>query len=358
MSSRILGQVGGERLLTDLRHLGQLLHEQAVGQRLGLTALLEWFRDERLRHRRRRAPAPPRLRRAGRADRDDPRQQGPRVPGRLPALRLRRLRARPADRALPRPLRPGPPAAADRRRRQRPAVGVTASTPTGPRRPGEELRKLYVALTRAQSQVVTWWAPDEGTEQGRAAPDALRPPTRQPRRAAGRAGAGRRAGARDPADHRARLRRPGRRARRRRPAPGSPCRSRRTSRWPRGCSTALIDTEWRRTSYSGLIRVEEQAIATSEPEVPGKDDEPVEGDGEEVPVSGAVDVAEAADLPSPMADLPAGAGFGSLVHAILEHADPEAPDLRAELRSRAAGAAAVVASRRRRPTSWPMRCCR
>ena len=32
-----------------------------------------------------------------------------------------------------------------------------------------------------------------------------------------------------------------------------------------------------------------------------------------------------------MADLPVGATFGSLVHAVLEHADPEAPDLRAEL---------------------------
>ena len=37
------------------------------------------------------------------------------------------------------------------------------------------------------------------------------------------------------------------------------------------------------------------------------------------------------DLPAPMAGLPVGATFGSLVHAVLEHADPAAPDLRAEL---------------------------
>lgn len=37
-------------------------------------------------------------------------------------------------------------------------------------------------------------------------------------------------------------------------------------------------------------------------------------------------------MPSPMADLPVGADFGSLVHAVLEHADPGAPDgLEAEL---------------------------
>ncbi len=32
-----------------------------------------------------------------------------------------------------------------------------------------------------------------------------------------------------------------------------------------------------------------------------------------------------------MADLPVGATFGSLVHAVLEHADPDAADFRAEL---------------------------
>ena len=36
-------------------------------------------------------------------------------------------------------------------------------------------------------------------------------------------------------------------------------------------------------------------------------------------------------MPSPMAGLPVGATFGSLVHAVLEHADPSADDFRAEL---------------------------
>ena len=38
-----------------------------------------------------------------------------------------------------------------------------------------------------------------------------------------------------------------------------------------------------------------------------------------------------ADVASPMANLPVGATFGSLVHAVLEHADPAAADFRAEL---------------------------
>ena len=38
-------------------------------------------------------------------------------------------------------------------------------------------------------------------------------------------------------------------------------------------------------------------------------------------------------VPSPMADLPMGATLGSLVHAVLETADPFAHDLAAELES-------------------------
>ena len=41
-------------------------------------------------------------------------------------------------------------------------------------------------------------------------------------------------------------------------------------------------------------------------------------------------------VPSPMADLPAGTSFGTLVHAVLETTDPQAPDLLAELRVRSA----------------------
>jgi exodeoxyribonuclease V beta subunit len=65
---------------------------------------------------------------------------------------------------------------------------------------------------------------------------------------------------------------------------------------------------------------------TSEPELSAQDDEPsVEDD--------AVTVAARADegIVSPMAALPSGATFGSLVHGVLEETDPEAPDLRAEL---------------------------
>ncbi|MGV0802111.1 exodeoxyribonuclease V subunit beta, partial [Mycolicibacterium elephantis] len=87
-----------------------------------------------------------------------------------------------------------------------------------------------------------------------------------------------------------------------------------------------IDTSWRRTSYSGLIRAAEATPVSSEPEVGELDDEVAE-----IPL---VTSPVGSDVPSPMADLPSGAKFGTLVHAVLETADPFAPDLAAELEAR------------------------
>jgi exodeoxyribonuclease V beta subunit len=84
-----------------------------------------------------------------------------------------------------------------------------------------------------------------------------------------------------------------------------------------------IDTSWRRTSYSGLIRAAEATPVSSEPEVVQLDDEVAE-----IPL---VSTTAGDEVPSPMADLPSGPKFGTLVHAVLETADPFAADLAAEL---------------------------
>ena len=96
--------------------------------------------------------------------------------------------------------------------------------------------------------------------------------------------------------------------------------------------TRSVDTSWRRTSYSALSAAAAEPDATraavaSEPEVRPKDDEP------EVVVEPEAATPSPGAVVSPMADLPVGATFGSLVHAVLEHADPQAADLRAELRA-------------------------
>jgi exodeoxyribonuclease V beta subunit len=108
-----------------------------------------------------------------------------------------------------------------------------------------------------------------------------------------------------------------------------------------------VDTAWRRTSYSALAAYdapsEPLATVTSEPENPPRDDEvlPIVADPPATrpdATAEAVSVAvseKPAAVVSPMADLPVGATFGSLVHAVLEHTDPDAPaydgDLRAEI---------------------------
>ena len=214
---------------------------------------------------------------------------------------------------------------------------------------GEELRLTYVALTRAQSQVVTWWGPSQNAAHsglsrllfGRTAgestvPDRVPVPTDFEATAA--LAAWQEVGA---LAHELSAREP------RTGAAGRPQRDRVAVRQ----FTRTIDTDWRRTSYSGLIRAEEQAATTAvdvEPEVAGHGGrgggqwfEPSRRSGLETvadapPQPPGADArsssTEGNDVPSPMADLPAGATFGSLVHGVLEHADPKAPDLAAELR--------------------------
>ncbi|MBK7822908.1 MAG: hypothetical protein IPJ61_18110 [Tessaracoccus sp.] len=112
----------------------------------------------------------------------------------------------------------------------------------------------------------------------------------------------------------------------------------------------IIDQTWRRTSYSGLTAGLHDAPAgtvADEPESLGFDTPLVDP----VSVLGTRDSRREArvhversarisglDRSSPMADLPAGAGFGTLVHAVLERLDwapdaveAQAPVLVAEL---------------------------
>ena len=108
---------------------------------------------------RQRAHPPARQRRGRGPARDDPRQQGPGVPGRLPADAVGPLPAGP-DR-----FRCSTPTSSDGGHRcidvgrGGPAVDRRTSTAPVTEDDGESLRLLYVAMTRARSQVVAWWAP-------------------------------------------------------------------------------------------------------------------------------------------------------------------------------------------------------
>ncbi|WP_296137795.1 UvrD-helicase domain-containing protein [uncultured Tessaracoccus sp.] len=157
----------------------------------------------------------------------------------------------------------------------------------------EELRLLYVGLTRARHLAVVWHTDEPGSVRGPVAAALL-----HERGDATLA---------DAHPFRVVDSRPGVRVSSvptrvtPRPAPTPPA----PPEPELAVSTRVIDQDWRRTSYSGLTR--------SLHELPSGADEP------ESPTPAAIDRALAG--PVPMGTLPAGAAFGTLVHEILELLD-------------------------------------
>jgi exodeoxyribonuclease V beta subunit len=328
LAARVLAMPEGERLLTDLDHLGQVLHDVQHREGLGLPGLLDWLREER---------------RAAQASNERTR----RLDTDARAVQFVTIHA---SKGLQYPVVYLPllfnkwtpdeptPLFHDVAGRRTLDVGgaVDDETAAQARREaaGEELRLTYVALTRAQSQVVTWWAPTRdsvhagltrvlfGRERGESAVPVTLPQVPSGFEVTAALTEWQSAGAltmelSELSQASASV-------------PGDPIASLDVRRFDRG-----VDTEWRRTSYSGLIRAEEQSApgVDSEPEVEGTVDEDATDELVEQPPSASTAVA-VDDLPSPMDTLPAGATFGSLVHGVLEHADPAAPDLAAELATR------------------------
>jgi exodeoxyribonuclease V beta subunit len=325
LAERVLAQPEGERLLTDLNHVAEALHDVAHRERLGLPALLEWLRRER----RRAVQSDERNRRL---DTDAAavqvvsihRSKGLQWPiVYLPTLFNRWF----DDRATILRHHDGGTRTLD--------VGGSASSEVRARAraedAAEELRLTYVALTRAQSQVVCWWGPSKDASHsglsrlllGRG-PDLAEVPDRVSLPADHELGTTLGAWQTAGAFHLEQVVTD--------PAPPISLESGTADLAVRTFDRA-IDTAWRRTSYSGLIRIEEQGaepVAPTEPEVTGTvDEDQPEEDVTPVPVPEAP-----AEGPlSPMNELPAGATFGSLVHGVLENADPQAADLLGELRT-------------------------
>ncbi len=321
--TRLLGQIDGERRLTDLRHVGEALHAATLAGQLGLTAGLEW-----LRHRQQEAGEDSSGERSRRLDSDAAAVQvvtvhsskGLEFPVVFVPFAWDRFVFEPEI----------PLFHEDSGRRVRNVGGPDspgfASDQVRHRTEeyGEDLRLLYVALTRAQAQVTAWWAPSaKNTASGplhrllftdvpdQGVPERI--PVPSDSAAFSRASA--------------------------RSLDG--CLSvdvvpdAASARWqrPAAASTTLaaavldrtLDPSWRRTSYTALTVGVHDAVIGSEPDVDEKDDEP------ETPVpDDASD--ELRDVLSPMAALPGGTTFGTLVHAVLEHVDTATGDLPVALR--------------------------
>ncbi len=320
LGRRVLAERGGERRMTDLTHVAQLLHETSHRERLTLPALRDWLRRQR-DNRGRTAE------RNRRIDSDAAAVQIMTVWGskglQFPVVYLPFAFNRHVFlEDIPlfhdddvRCLQVGGP--------DSPNLGEMKilSRAEAAR---NDIRLAYVALTRAQSQIVAWWAPAQDEPSGglsrlmrgrgvgdAAVPDRCEPRTITDEQALACFGAWEAAGG--PVLEKSLI-----------------AEMPEVSRVAQSADLAarhfhrFIDTTWRRTSYSALIRGSDEAGVSSEPESTARDDE-VDLSPAELPP--AFD----ADLISPMASLPAGATFGSLVHAVLEHADPLAPDLAADL---------------------------
>ncbi|MCH1865420.1 UvrD-helicase domain-containing protein [Nocardioides sp. CFH 31398] len=336
LPARVLGVAGGERLLTDVRHVGELLHEVALTERLGLVSLLGWLREQVRLGRERKGSE-----RTRRLDSDAAAVQLVTIHAskglEYPVVYLPAL----ADRWVPKPDRPLFHDADGVRCRNVGNGGDDWGDHVArwhAEEAGEWLRYLYVAVTRAQSQVVAWWAPSSNAapsplhrllvrEPGQAevlpAPSVPSDDDMAARLAAWEAAGGPRV---ERADH---------------PEGGAVVATPATPPLALRRFSREVDTTWRRTSYSSLSRLDGLApgerptvdataaapAPTSEPEVTVRDDEELPA----VPTPTGELPPGVEDVASPMAHLPLGATFGSLVHAVLEHADPAAGDWRAEL---------------------------
>lgn len=341
LPARLLRVEGGERMVTDLRHLASLLHAQA-GLGGGAPSLLAWLR-ERMRE----------------ADRDTAQDD-----------RSRRLETDDAavqvwtvhrSKGLEYPVvyvpflwMPPPARAEDVLVFHDADSGervIDVSEPKGPHaqersehvrryldeEAGGALRLAYVALTRARSQVVLWWVrghdchrsplgrlllgpelADQGSklrdEHCRSAADLLA------QRAGGAVAVEQSSGASG-----ARL--PG-------AEPDVP--RLRTASFDRS-----IDRAWRRTSYSALTAAAHDAPDHDAPEhdAPEHDERGLEDEQmpEDLPAGGdRTDAATEARLravPSAFGDLGGGATFGTLVHGVLEEVDFAADDLPGQIRT-------------------------
>jgi exodeoxyribonuclease V beta subunit len=320
VQQRVLGHPDGERLLTDLRHIAEALHEAALEGQLGLTALLAWLR-----------------RRRDEAEREGGQERSRRLETDAAAVQVITVHT---SKGLEFPVvmvpfawdlwsRNDPPTAVfhdehDRRVRD---VGGKGS-PGWPahvkkhkqEEVDDELRLTYVALTRAQSHLVLWWAPTWNTPQSPlqrlllhddpsvVSPLSITVPDDPTVLAAFRARAAGSGG--------------GLAVEIMRPRPlalWSPT-AQSAPTLELAVFTRSLDTTWRRTSYSALTSSAHDLMPSlgSEPEVAQKDDE---SDLEEVVALAASGDEGLRAVPSLWDALPGGAAFGTMVHAVLEELD-------------------------------------
>lgn len=332
VAERTLSHEGGERTFTDLRHVAELLNDAQIRGRLGPAALLQWL-DEHIAEARTGddGDRTRRLETDRRAVRimTVHRAKGLEFPVVL-VPDAADLFSRSSEREHAVPFQSGSG------RRLDVSVGVEhlrRANALDLETRDEELRTAYVAFTRARSRLITWWAANRSNTEnsplhrlasGQFAPGATPPPTVHPGRSPLDAAAEN--PTRFTSPHLAVIAvDPVAPAPLERPASSMPLLQARPF-------DRTIDQAWSRTSYTGLTREAHEAPALSslpgavapasdEPDLLGDDDLSA-GPGAE-PSSTSDPFADV----SPLGPLPGGTDFGTLVHAVLEHVDPQSGDL-------------------------------
>jgi len=324
---RVLARPSGERFMTDLRHIAQLLHEAGVAEGLGPTAMATWLG-----------------RRIHDAERDaDNEERARRLESDAEAVQVITIH-RSKGLEFPivycpfawdgRPYKSEVPVFHDPANDNLRTIDVGHDGNAFAQHQrleleegrGEDLRLLYVALTRARHQAVLWWASVKDSQHSplarllfdREITGLVPPYGAAPRSEAAVVTAGEDLG------DRVAVERVG-------PVPGVQWQS------ARDASPALeaavfarpLDTEWRRASYSSLTSaVHEAPSIGSETEHPLTSDEDVSVQWD---VPGGADADATRRIALGLGDMPGGALVGTVVHGIFERTDFAAPDLAAAL---------------------------
>jgi exodeoxyribonuclease V beta subunit len=341
LPERVLGRTDGERTLTDLRHVGQLLHAAATTDQLGTTALTAWLRR--------------RIAEAAQDTGDEDRSR--RLESDAEAVQVLTIHR---SKGLEFPIvycpdlweptwiteESVPVTFHDPDRGDARVVDVGLEGPAyheHKRRHlveqrGEDLRLAYVALTRARHQAVVWWAGSATSRHsalGRLlfAREADGTVSWFGRRPISDADATARFGALAAEAPGCTSVEPS--------VLGLPVAWSGPAREPAELTAARfgreLDLGWRRTSYSDITAAAHDALVASEPEEPVLVDEPeLALRPAAAPAAGGRDDALRA-TPSPLGEMPGGVHVGTFVHRVLEATDFAAPDLDGELTARIAG---------------------